>query len=199
MKSLSDSVLRRIRAKRPGWVFTPKDFIDLAARDTIGVILHRLVKRDIIRRLSQGLYDFPIKHSKLGALAPSPDAISKALAARSGDKILRGGSHVANQLGLDTQVAAKASFITSGKSIRKNVVNYPITLNHSKYISKIKLNDNVINLINALKYIGKKNINDDILSKCRNHLSPKDISQIKKNLNQFPDWIIKILHKMDVL
>ena len=36
MKSISDSILRRIRAKHPGWVFTPKDFIDLASRNNVG-------------------------------------------------------------------------------------------------------------------------------------------------------------------
>jgi hypothetical protein len=45
MKSASDSILRRIRAKQRGWVFIPKDFIDVAPRNTIGVTLLRLFKK----------------------------------------------------------------------------------------------------------------------------------------------------------
>lgn len=45
MKSASDSILRRIRAKQHGRVFTPKNFIDLASRNTIGIALHRLLKK----------------------------------------------------------------------------------------------------------------------------------------------------------
>jgi hypothetical protein len=111
MKSASDSILRRIRAKQREWVFTPKDFIDLAPRNTIGVTLLRLVKKDIIRKLSHGIYDLPIKHPKLGTLAPNPDAIAKAVAAKKGDIVQPSGAQLANQLGLDTQVQASIYYL----------------------------------------------------------------------------------------
>src|SRR5476651_2208847 len=114
MKSASNSILRRIRAKRHGWVFTPKDFIDIAPRNTIGVTLHRLLKKGVIRQLSHGLYDFPKKHPKLGILAADPDAIAKAIASKNGDVIQPGGAHLANSLGLDNQVSAKTGYIVSG-------------------------------------------------------------------------------------
>ena len=80
MGSISNSIIRRIRAKQRGWVFTPKNFIDLAPRNNIDIILYRLLKKGIIRKLARGIYDFPIKHPKLGTLASSPDAIAKAIA-----------------------------------------------------------------------------------------------------------------------
>jgi len=196
MKSASDSILRRIRAKQHGWVFTPKDFIDLASRNTVGITLHRLVKKGLIRKLGHGLYDFPVKHPKLGTLAATPDAIANAIAARSGDVIQPSGAQLANQLGLDTQVPAKPSYITSGNSTRKKIANYPITLSHSKFLNKISLNINVIKVITALHHLGKNNISDDTITKCKKILSKKDKSQLKRNLIQFPDWMIQFILKI---
>ncbi len=196
MKSASDSILRRIRAKQHGWVFTPKDFIDIASRNNIGIILHRLVQKGFIRKLGHGLYDFPAKHPKLGTLAATPDAIATAIAARSGDSIQPSGAQLANQLGLDTQVPAKPSYITSGNSTRKKIANYHVTLSHSKFLNKTSLNINVIKVINALHHLGKNNISDDIITKCKKILSKKDKSQLKKNLVQFPDWMIQFILKI---
>jgi predicted transcriptional regulator of viral defense system len=197
MKSASDSILRRIRAKQRGWVFTPKDFIDLAPRNTIGIILYRLVNKGLIRKIGHGLYDFPAKHPKLGILAATPDAIANAIAARSGDIIQPSGAQLANQLGLNNHVPAKPSYITSGNSTRKKIANYPITLNHSKFLNKTPLNINVIKVINALHHLGKNNINDDMITKCKKILSKKDKVQIKKNLAQFPNWMVQFILKIN--
>ena len=196
MKSVSDSILRRIRAKQHGWVFTPKDFIDLAPRNNVGVVLHRLVKKGVIRKLDHGLYDFPITHPKLGVLAANPDAIARAIATRTGDTIQPSGAQLANQLGLDTQVSAKPAYMTSGNATQKKIASYPITFSHSKFLNKTPLGTNVVNVINALHHMGKNNITDDMIQKCQNILSKKDKLQLKKNLNQFSDWMVQVIIKI---
>ena len=196
MKSASDLILRRIRGKQRGWVFTPKNFIDLAPRVTIAVTLHRLVKKGIIRKLSHGIYDFPVQHPKLGTLAANPDAIAKAIALKSGDNIQPSGARLANLLGLDTQVPSKPAYITSGNSIQKKVGKYPITLNHSKLMPSVPLSVNAVRVINALHHLGKNNITDDIIKKCKKILSRKDKSQLKKNLAKLPAWIVPFILKI---
>ena len=57
--NITDTITRRIRAKGRGWVFTPKDFLDIARQVTVNKILSRLAQKDIIRRLDQGIYYFP--------------------------------------------------------------------------------------------------------------------------------------------
>lgn len=196
MKSTSGSILRRIRAKKHGWVFTPKNFIDLAPRDTIGMVLHRLLKKGIIRRLGHGLYDFPVKHPKLGTLAASPDSIARAIASKTGDVVQPSGATLANQLGFDTQVPSKLNYLTSGNSTQKKIANYPITLHHSRFLPNLPLNINNARVINALYHLGKNNITDDIIKKCKIILSQKDKSQLKKNLAKLPDWMIPFILKM---
>jgi hypothetical protein len=191
--SASETILRRIRAKRRGWVFTPKDFIDIAPRSTIDVTLHRLVAKEIIRKVSQGIYDFPVIHPKLGVLTPNPEALAKAVAKKKGDTIHPSAAAAANQLGIDTQVPAKPSYVTSLTSIDKNIANYPISLRRSKYTSSEKLNPNVANAINALLHLGKNNITPSILKQVKSTLTKRDKLQLRRNLAKFPDWLVPFI------
>ena len=43
--SIVTKVTNRIHAKQAGWVFTPKDFLDLGTRSNIDFILHSLVQK----------------------------------------------------------------------------------------------------------------------------------------------------------
>lgn len=193
MTTISDTILRRIRAKKRGWVFTPKDFIDIAPRGTIDVTLYRLINKGIIRKLDHGIYDFPVIHPKLGALTPNPDLIAKAVASKTGDIIHPSGARAANQLGIDLQVPSKPAYLTSRSSIKKNIANYPITLRHSKYTSNDKLNSNVINAVNALRHLGKDHITQENVSQINRILSKKDKLQLKKYISKFPDWLAPII------
>lgn len=193
MKSTADSILRRIRAKQRGWVFTPKDFVDISSRNTVGVVLHRLVEKGIIRKIGHGIYDFPVQHPKLGTLSANPDAIAKAIAIQTGDTIQPGGAQLANQLGFDTQVSAKPSYITSGRTKQKKITNYPIKFSHSNFLNNIPLNPNVIKVLNALKHIGKDHITDDMIQTSKVILSQRDRAQLKKILTQLPDWMIRVV------
>ena len=193
MKMANNSILRRIRAKKRGWVFTPKNFIDIASRNTIDVTLHRLTKKGIIRKLDQGIYDFPITHPKLGILAPDPDLIAKAIASKTGDTVQPSAARAANQLGIDTQVSAKPTYLTSRSSINKNIANYSIALKHSKYTSGDKLTPNVANTINAIRHLGKNHVSPSIISQFSRALSKKDKLQLMKKISQFPDWMAPII------
>ncbi len=189
MTTIKDTILRRIRAKRRGWVFTPKNFIDIAKRSAIDVTLHRLTKQGIIRKLDKGIYDFPYLHPKLGTLAPNPDHIAKALASKTGDTAQPSAAHAANQLGINTQVPAKPTYITSRSSIKRNIANYPIVLRHSKYTNNNSLTSNVANTINAIRHLGKHNISPTIINQLKRVLAKKDKLQLIKNIAKFPDWM----------
>jgi hypothetical protein len=196
MKSVSDSILRRIRAKQRGWVFTPKDFIDIAPRNNIGTTLHRLLKKGIIRKVGHGLYDYPYQHPKLGTLSPSQDGIVHAVASKSGDVIQPSGAMLANMLGLDLQVPAKISYLTSGKTEQKKVGNHSLKMRHSRFLSGAQLNPNVVRVISAIHYLGKRNITDAITRQCKRILTNKDKSQLRKNLARLPDWMIPFALKI---
>ena len=100
MDSVANSVLKRIRVHGRGWVFTPRDFLALGTRRAVDRALARLTQDKTIRRLAQGLYDYPRVHKKLGILAPNPDDVAAVLAAKTGSRVQISGARAANLLGL---------------------------------------------------------------------------------------------------
>ncbi len=196
MKAYTNKVLKRIRGKRRGWVFTPKDFIDIAPRNTVDQILFRLLKQEIIRRMSRGVYDFPVIHDKLGALTPSPDKLAQTIAAQTNDIIRPSGATAANQLGLDTHVPAKAVYFTSGQSKQKRVGNYTIQLKHSKIVSQFGANSNLCRLILALQHLGKDHIDAKTINKCSRPLSKKDKADLTKVIPKLPHWMAPFLFEI---
>ncbi len=112
--SLPSTILRRIRARGRGSVFTPKDFLGVGTRSAIDIALWRLTRQGKIRRLAQGLYDYPRLHAKLGMLSPNPDEVAEALAAKTGSRVQISGQRAANLLGLSEQVPSQLVYLTDG-------------------------------------------------------------------------------------
>nr|QEG97822.1 hypothetical protein AgrTiKerr27_00092 [Agrobacterium tumefaciens] len=106
--------MKRARAGGRGSVFTPSDFLDVAARAAVDQALSRLARNGKLRRLTRGLYDFPKVHPQLGALSPRPDDVAKALARETGSQVQIAGARAANALGLSTQVPAHSIYLTDG-------------------------------------------------------------------------------------
>lgn len=44
MKSTAQAILKRIRVHGRGWIFTPKEFVDLGNRGAVGLTLWRLTR-----------------------------------------------------------------------------------------------------------------------------------------------------------
>ena len=74
--------------------------------------LSRLVAAGRIRRIARGLYDLPRTNPRLGPLAPSVDAVVKAVADR--DRVQPTGAYAANTLGLTTQSTLSSTASSSG-------------------------------------------------------------------------------------
>ena len=121
MNSIAAAILKRIRVHGRGWVFTPRDFLDLGTRHPIDLALSRFTRDKTIRRLTQGVYDYPRVHKKLGVLAPNPDDVAAVLAAKTGSRIQVSGARAANLLGLTDQVPAQLVYLTDGPAHRVKI------------------------------------------------------------------------------
>ena len=197
--NISDTIIRRIRAKRRGWVFTPKDFLDLASRGAVDNILSRLTKGGLIRRVDKGIYDFPKHHSQIGLLSPTTDAIAKAIVKKTGDILFPSGALAANLLGFSTQIPAKPVYLTNGISRIKKVNNKDIIIKHARIplINNISFTSNLA--LQALSYIGKDNIDDHIIKICAKKLSKKDIDSLNKASPLVPAWMVNTICKIQDL
>nr|WP_278248281.1 DUF6088 family protein [Neochlamydia sp. AcF84]NGY94254.1 hypothetical protein [Neochlamydia sp. AcF84] len=69
-QSIEIAVKNRIIEQGRGWCFTPMHFSDLGSVTSIRKSLSQLQKQNIIRRLDQGVYDYPKIHDLLSTLPP---------------------------------------------------------------------------------------------------------------------------------
>lgn len=194
MDTIISKIIRRIRAKKRGWVFTPKDFLDIGKRDAVDKVMSRLVTQGMIRRLGRGVYDFPKQHAVIGNLAPDTDNLAKAIAGNN--EVAPSGAMAANMLGISTQVPMKPVYLTNGQSRSKKIGTYTINLKRAR----IPLQDNIslrANLVlQALSYVGKDNIDDTIIGQCARQLDAHDKQALlHKACQHVPGWMSDIIHK----
>ena len=194
MNAVADTITRRIRARgRGGWVFTPKDFLDVGTRAAVDQTLSRLVRKGVIRRLGTGLYDFPRGHPVLGTLSPGADELAKAIGARTGDIVFPSGAAAANFLGLSTQVPARPVYLTNGPSRTRKVGGRTIVLRHAR-VPIIDLISGKANFVlQALSYLGKDNIDDQTILQCANRLDDRDMKDLATTASRIPGWLADIV------
>src|SRR3546814_9640215 len=64
MSAVADRIMKRVRGKGCGWVFTPKQFVDFGTRGSVDMALSHLAHAGDIRRIGRGLYDYPRQRSE---------------------------------------------------------------------------------------------------------------------------------------
>jgi len=158
--STTNAILKRIRAKHRGWVFTPRQFAHLGTRAAVDQALSRLQRTGQIRRLDRGVYEFPKMHPKIGLLSPSPEAVAKAMAERTGSRISVSGAKAANLLGLSTQVPMQNVFWTEGPSRTVRIGNQTVALKHVAPSKMIGAGTEAGIVIQAVRSLGKEGIHE---------------------------------------
>lgn len=195
--AMTDRIMKRIRAKGRGWVFTPRHFVDFGTRGAVDMALSRLAKAGDIRRVGRGLYDYPRQHDKLGALSPDPDSLAAALATQSGDSLAPSGAAAANSLGISTQVPAKASYATSGRSRTKRAAGRNLTLRHSRAPVLDDASDSANAVVQALAYLGKDGIDAAVIARFAQRIDDQDMKALLQARPQMSGWMGDVVLKID--
>ncbi|MDD2466399.1 MAG: DUF6088 family protein [Desulfobulbus sp.] len=196
MSTVTQQIIKRIRAKRRGWVFAPKDFLDLGSRAIVDQALSRLVRQKIIRRLDRGVYDFPKQHAVLGILSPDANGLARAVAPKAANKIFASGALAANTLGLSTQVPAKPTYTTNGPSHAKKIAGRTVIFKHAKVPLFDSVSDTANLTLQALAHLGKNNIDDAVLQRCANALTDRDVRCLVAHTDRTPSWLAEIILKI---
>ena len=195
---MTDKIIKRVRGKGRGWVFTPKDFLDLGTRASVDMALTRLLNLGSIRRIGRGLYDYPMMHDKLGLLTPDADMIVQAVAVQSGDKVITSGAQAANRLGISTQVPAKSSYATSGASRSKKVAGRTITLKRSRAPILDDASPQANAVLQVLAHLGKINVDSDIIRSLASRLDARDVKALQKARPQMAGWMSDAVLKIEI-
>lgn len=176
--SIAKQLTDQITKQTPGAVFCANDFCDLGSRGNVDVILHRLAHSGNIRRLGYGLYDKPRTSPLLGDLSPDLSDIIKAYGRRTGQTITLDPLGAANALSLTTQVPAKMTFLTDGKSHTLRICGIDIQLIHASPKKLAGAGSSVGLILQALRYFGARMIPDDTLQTLSKRLTNKDVKAL---------------------
>ena len=196
MQSIDSKIVSRIYGLGRGAVFVPSDFLDVGSRRAVDLALHRLVKKDTLRRLARGLYNYPKTHPVMGVLSPGPDAIAKALAGKDMIRLQPSGAYAANLLGLSTQVPARIVYLTDGPSRTVRVGNQEIRLQRTTPRNMGPAGRISGLVIQALRHLGQKHVDDAVTQTLQRKLSDHDKKRLIKDIAYAPAWVGKHLREI---
>jgi len=201
MPSITDKLMSRVQRKKRGWVFCPKDFLDLGARAAVDKALSRLVKAGKFRRIARGLYDRPVKNKLLGGVA-SPSAIStaKAISRRDGIRLLPDDAVAANKLRLTTQVPARLTYYTDGPNRTVRIAGKDIYFRHARRKQLQWADRGASDTVQALYWLGKAVVSQQ-QSDISNHLISILPDHIKRDLmnriSLVPGWMVPTIQQIN--
>lgn len=194
--STDSQVLNRIRGRGRGWVFTPAHLADLGSRNAVASALKRFKAAGTIRQLARGLYDYPVQDPVLGTVAPSTDAIARALVVRDAIRLQPAGAYAAHQLGLSEQVPSRVVFLTDGPARRVKIGKREILLHHTTPRNMATAGRKSGTLIQALRHLGQGQVDDRVLATLRRQIADADRPTLRKDLRHAPAWIADLLRPL---
>lgn len=196
MSSITKNIIARIITNQRGWVFSPKNFLDIGTRDSVDQVMSRLTKTGFIRKIARGIYDYPRTHPAIGIISPNIDDLARIVASKTGDRIFHSGAMATNLLGLSTQVPAKVVYATTGKSCIKKIGNCSIIFKHTRIpiLDDLSLPCNLA--LQSMAYIGKNYLDSDMIRRYSQKLSNDDKISISKATPYIPAWMSDAIHKI---
>lgn len=191
--TVAAKVKNRIANHGRGWRFTSINFSDLASDVSIRQALVLLQKQKMIRRLAQGIYDYPKVHDLLGLIPPDLNEVAKAIAEKNGVHIQPAGALAANLVGLSTQVPARLIFLTEGPSKKVKIGNQEIVFKKTtkKIMASAGTKEGLV--IQAFKNLGKNNIDQFARAQIKKFLQGSREAEIRRNIKFAPAWIRSLI------
>ena len=194
--STDSKILRRIRSRGRGWVFTPYRFTDLGSRRAVDIALLRHRNNGFIRQLARGLYDYPKTDPQFGMLQPATDDIAYALVDRDAARLQPSGAYAANLLGLTTQVPTKIVYLTDGRTRTVQIGSRQITLKHTTPRNMATAGKSSGLVIQALRHLGRNSVDQRVIKQLERHLDCDTRKQLVKDIRYAPAWISDIIRKL---
>jgi Arc/MetJ family transcription regulator len=195
-QSIDNTILSRIYGSKGGATFSPGSFLDLGSRRAVDLVLHRLVKRKILRRLARGLYEYPREHPELGTLSPDLEKVAHALAGKHRIRLQPAGAYATNLLGLSEQVPAKVVFLTDGPSRTVKIGRQEIQLRRTTPRNMATAGRLSGLLMQAFRHLGKEHITRERMEHLKRTLPAKERQQLLKDLPLAPAWMHSLFREL---
>lgn len=197
MQTMEQKALSRIYGKQRGWAFSRKDFVGLGSISSIDWAFHSLLKKEKIRRVMRGIYDYPKYGKKLGRqLSPDIDQVAQALARKFGWRIQPSGPVSLNILGLSTQVPGTYSYMSDGPN-RKYTIGKTALVFRQVALKEMgfKRYESAI-IVQALKSLGKANVSEHVILRIREWLDARLYAQVLKDTKTVTGWVYEAIRRI---
>ena len=195
-QSIENKVLEYLKHRQKGKMYFTNDFATLGTSESIRKSLSNLVKKDILIRLTQGIYLYPKIDKELGVLYPSVDDVCRAIAKRDKARIEPTGIFALHSLGLSTQIPVNVVYLTDG--IPRKIKYGNRTIKFKKTAPKnLAMKGKVSSLvITALKQIGKENVSQEVELQLTKVLKKESVENVKHDAQLAPVWISKLIFQL---
>lgn len=173
------------------------DFLDLGNRPAVRQALSRLARQGVIRRVRRGLYELPRMGKLLNEpVVQSPDELVRAWARKNGLRVVPSGAQAANLLGLSTQVPAKITYYTNGRTRTLNLGPYTVKLlNRGPKTMGVRGRTAPL-VFQALRYLGREGVTPEVIERLRSTLSERDKAELKRNLHHATAWVKDVVQQI---
>lgn len=190
---LTKEIRNTIEKNGPGRLYMVQDFADLNNDGLVTRALSRLENEGMLIRLAQGLYLYPARN-KYGILFPTIEKIAYAIAEKDKARIIPSGLTALNRLGLSTQVATNAVYITDATARELAIGNRKIIFKRAAPRNFAYKSDLFPMVVAAMKELGKDGVTDEHLKIIKQVIGKYgDIDEIRYDYNIAPQWIKKKL------
>lgn len=190
---LTKEIRNTIERNGPGRLYMVQDFADLNNDGLVTRALSRLENEGRLIRLAQGLYLYPARN-KYGILFPTIEKIAYAIAEKDKARIIPSGLTALNRLGLSTQVATNAVYITDATARELAIGNRKIIFKRAAPRNFAYKSDLFPMVVAAMKELGKDGVTDEHLKIIKQVIGKYgDIDEIRYDYNIAPQWIKKKL------
>ena len=195
-QSIENKVSEHLKYRQRGKIYFTNDFATLGTSESIRKSLSNLVKKDILIRLTQGIYLYPKIDKELGVLYPSVDDVCRAIAKRDKARIEPTGIFALHSLGLSTQIPVNVVYLTDG--IPRKIKYGNRTIKFKKTAPKnLAMKGKVSSLvITALKQIGKENVSQEVELQLTKALKKESVENVKHDAQLAPVWISKLIFQL---
>jgi len=195
MQSIESEILRKIKREPRGTLMFPEDFYAFGTSEAVRLALHRLVNKQEIVRLAQGIYVRPRIDKLIGIVFPSAEEVLEAIAKRDRIRTIPTGAYALNALGLSTQVPMKIVLLTDGSPRLIKIGKRTIKL--KKTTPKILSAKGAISrlVIQALKEIGMNKQTPEEEQIIIDLLRKENRQNLIHDIALAPVWIQKIMKK----
>lgn len=196
MQTVVNKVKSVVYGHGRGWCLIPAYFRQAGTDASVRKALSVLHKQGIVRRLTKGIYDYPVRDAVLGVIPPDVDKVARAYADKNKIRIQPSGAYAANLLGFDDQVPARVVFLTDGNSKKMKVGNTDYYFRKTSPKNMALAGMQIGMVIQALRHIGKDNITPKIemvLRDLLNHIDPKEIKLSDKFA---PSWVSGLIRRV---